>query len=226
MIVYGKQISLYILDNYPNMIEEVYLQKEIDKKLFYRFSNVAKVVRVDPKKAQAMARGGNHQGFLLKIKDFELSSLKDIKEGDFILILYNVTDIGNIGAIVRTAYVFGVDAVVVTAQKHLNIESIIRASSGALMGMPLVLYPNALDLINELKMDGFSIYATDFKGENLKEVAFSKKRAVILGSEGSGIPEKILNRADKKISIKMVREFDSLNVSAAAAIVCDRIANG
>jgi len=61
MIVYGKQICLYILKNYAEIIEEIYLQKEIDKKLFYAFSALKKkIVRVDPKKAQAMAKGGNH----------------------------------------------------------------------------------------------------------------------------------------------------------------------
>ncbi len=226
MIVYGKQISFYILEKYPELIEEVYLQKEIDKKLFYRFSNVAKIVRVDFKKAQAMAKGGNHQGFLLKIRDLELTSFSDVKDENFILILYNITDIGNIGAIVRSAYVFGVDAVIVTSQKHFNFEAVVRSSSGALLSMPIVMYPNTLDLINELKMSGFKTYGMDFGGEDLAKSKFDKKKAIFLGSEGNGIPKKILLKMDKKISIKMVREFDSLNVSAAAAIVCDRIANG
>ncbi len=226
MIVYGKQISLYILEKYPELIEEVYLQKEIDKKLFYRFSNIAKIVKTDFKKAQAMAKGGNHQGFLLRIKDVNFFDFKDIKKSDFVLILYNVTDVGNIGAIVRSAYVFGVDAIIVTAQKHFNLEPIVRSSSGALFDMPIVLYPHALDLINELKMSGFTTYGADFGGENIAKIKFADRKAVFLGNEGEGIPNKILSKLDKKISINMVRDFNSLNVSAATAIICDRIANG
>ncbi len=227
MIVYGKQICLYILKNYAEIIEEIYLQKEIDKKLFYTFSALKKkIVRVDPKKAQAMAKGGNHQGFLLGIKDLPFSSFKDIKNEDFLLVLHNITDVGNIGAIIRSAYIFGVNGVIITSQKHLNLEPVIRSSSGALLEMPIVLYPNCLDLINELKMSKFITYGADFGAENIANVKFDQKKALFLGSEGEGIPNKILSRLDKKISINMIREFDSLNVSAAAAIICDRIANG
>jgi len=226
MIVYGKQISLYVLEKFPNIIEEVYLQKEIDKKLFYRFSNVAKIVKVDFKKAQAMAKGGNHQGFLLKIKDVDFLRFKDIKDSRFVLVLYNITDVGNIGAIVRSAYAFGVDAVIVTGQRHCDLEPVVRSSSGALLSMPMVLYPNSLDLINELKMSGFSLYGAGFGGKDITRVEFADKKAIFLGNEGEGIPKKILAKLDKIISIKMVRDFNSLNVSAAAAIICDRIANG
>ena len=226
MIVYGKQISLYVLEKFPNIIEEVYLQKEIDKKLFYRFSNVAKIVKVDFKKAQAMAKGGNHQGFLLKIKDVDFLRFKDIKDSRFVLVLYNITDVGNIGAIVRSAYAFGVDAVIVTGQRHCDLEPVVRSSSGALLSMPMVLYPNSLDLINELKMSGFSLYGAGFGGEDITRVEFADKKAIFLGNEGEGIPKKILAKLDKIISIKMVRDFNSLNVSVAAAIICDRIANG
>ncbi len=226
MIVYGKQISLYILEKHPEIIEEVYLQKEIDKKLFYRFSNLAKIVRVDFKKAQAMAKGGNHQGFLLKIKDISFSSLKDIKDENFILVLYNITDTGNIGAIVRSAYVFGVGGIVITAQNSIALEPIIRTSSAALLDMPIVLHPNCSDLINELKMSDFTTYGADFGGENVAKIDFDDKKAIFLGNEGSGIPDKILKKLDKIISIKMVRDFNSLNVSSAAAVICDRIANG
>ncbi len=228
MIVYGKQISLYILDNFPEIIEEIYLQKEIDKKLFYKFSNLGKkIIKLDPKKAQSMAKGGNHQGFLLGIKDIEFADFQEVKnQSGFLLVLYNITDIGNIGAIVRTAYAFGVDAVIVTAQKNFSLEPVIRSSAGAMLNMPMVLYTNALDLVNELKMAGYKTYGAGFKGEDIRSVAFLNKKAVFLGSEGEGIPRKILSKLDKQITINMVRDFDSLNVSAATAIICDRIANG
>ena len=228
MIVYGKQISLYILKNFPEMIEEIYLQKEIDRKLFYRFQNLGKkIVKVDFKKAQAMARGGNHQGFLLSVKDISFTEFKDIKKSSgFLLVLYNITDVGNIGAIIRSAYVFGVDAIIITAQKSFSLEPIIRSSAGAALNMPIVLYSNASDLLNELKMAGFKVYGAGFDGKDIRYVKFGEKKAVYLGSEGEGIPNKIMSKMDEKITINMVRGFDSLNVSAASAIICDRIANG
>ncbi len=228
MIVYGKQISLYILDNFPEIIEEIYLQKEIDKRLFYRFKNLEKkIVRVDFKRAQAMAKGGNHQGFLLAIKDIDFTKFKEIKDSsDFLLVLYNITDVGNIGAIIRSAYAFGVDGVIITAQKNFSLEPVIRSSAGAMLSMPIVLEPNALDLLNELKMANFRVYGASLDGRDIRGIKFGKKKAIYLGSEGEGIPNKIVSKMDEKITINMVREFDSLNVSAASAIICDRIANG
>ena len=67
MIVYGKQIVLYIAKNHPDIVEEVYLAKEVDKKLFSKIAKLnKKIIRPDYQKAQGLARGGNHQGFLLK----------------------------------------------------------------------------------------------------------------------------------------------------------------
>jgi len=63
-------------------------------------------------------------------------------------------------------------------------------------------------------------------GEDIRETSFGDKTALMMGSEGEGIPHKIKSRLDKIVSIKMKREFDSLNVSAATAILCDRIVNG
>lgn len=64
MIIYGKQIVLYVLENHPKLVEEVFLSKEIDNKLFSKFLKLGKKIhRLDNQKAQALAKGGNHQGF-------------------------------------------------------------------------------------------------------------------------------------------------------------------
>ncbi len=227
MIVYGKQIFLYLLRKHKNLIEEVYFSKEIDKKIFREVSSLnIDIKRVDSKKAQSMARGGNHQGFLLKIKEFEFCSLKDIKSGDFILILSGVTDVGNIGAIVRSAYSLGVTGIVVSGVNHINLEAVARTSSGALFDMPILVKKDILSMINELKQLNFTVYGADMSGEDIRSVKVSKKRVLILGSEGEGLSLKILKSCDKKVKIKMQREFDSLNVSVASAILCDRMKNG
>ena len=70
MIIYGKQIVLYVLEKHQDLIEEVFLSKEIDSKLFARFAKINKKIhKVDNQKAQALAKGGNHQGLILKLSD-------------------------------------------------------------------------------------------------------------------------------------------------------------
>ncbi len=224
MIVYGKQIFLYLLKKHPNLIEEFYFTKELDKKLFAKVKSLGcQIKRVDSKKAQAMARGGNHQGFLLKVKDFQFSSIKDIKNSEFILVLSGITDVGNIGAIIRSAYALGVSSVIIGGISSINLGAVARTSVGAVFDMPILVQKDILSLLNEFKQVGFTIYCADMDGEDIRDIEISSKRVLVLGSEGEGLSGKVLKNCQKKVMIKMQREFDSLNVSAASAILCDRM---
>lgn len=224
MIVYGKQIFNYITNNHPNLINEVYLAKEIDKKLFYQISKLNhKIVKLDPKKAQSLSRGGNHQGFLLDIEELKFSNFSDLKKFDFLLVLHSVTDVGNIGAIIRSAYSLGVDGIIISGVNSIKSEGVIRSSSGAAFELPIVLYKNTLDLANELKQVGFYLYGADMGGDDVRDVEIVKKKALFLGSEGEGLTKRVIEKMDKMVSIKMERDFESLNVSVAAALLCDRI---
>jgi 23S rRNA (guanosine2251-2'-O)-methyltransferase len=227
MLIYGKQLFLYLLLRYPKRVQSVYLAKECDKKLFSQIAKLGvPIIRVDEKKAQALAHGGNHQGFFAEILPIEPASLLSLKEESFLVMLFGVTDMGNIGAIIRSAYAFGVGGVIVANVKQLKMEHILRSSSAAAFEIPIVLAPNGYDALNELKLSNFSVYAADMKGESVLDVRFDKKKVLILGSEGEGIPNRIIEKCDKKVSVKTAREFDSLNVSAAAAVLFDRICNG
>ncbi len=227
MIIYGKQLFLHVLKNYPKRFKTVYLSKKCDQKLFTTIANATStIVKVDNQKAQSLARGGNHQGFIAEIEPLRYSDFSDVKNGKFLVILNELTDVGNIGAIARTAYAFGADGLIVSGVKTLNLESMIRASSAAIFELPVVLYPNALDMANELKQTGFTLYGADMDGQSVSGLKFDEKVALVMGSEGSGINKKVKAKLDKIISIKMARAFDSLNVSAATAVICDRIANG
>ncbi|WP_281951516.1 23S rRNA (guanosine(2251)-2'-O)-methyltransferase RlmB [Nitrosophilus kaiyonis] len=224
MIVYGKQIFFYILDKHPELIKKVIFSKKVDEKIFKRVQKLGKeILNIDNKKAQSLCHGGNHQGFLLEIEEYSFYDLNDVKDKNFIVVLYGVTDVGNIGSIVRSAYALGADALVISNIKNIKMEGIIRVSSGAALDLPIIKYFNIYDLINELKMNGFEISVASLNGVDVRKVSFNKKRVLILGSEGEGIPLRLEQKSDKKIKIVMEREFDSLNVSAAAAILIDRM---
>ncbi len=222
MIVYGKQIVFYILDKHPSLIEEVYLVKEVEPKLFKKFISVGvKIIKPDNKKAQSMAKGGNHQGFLLKIKPFEFTPIEDIKTKQFIVVLDGLNDVGNIGAIVRTAYALGADALVISGIKNLNVAPIIRTSSGAMLDMPVAILANCNDIMNELKQKEFSLIGADMNGIEVSEFKReqNQKIALFLGNEGDGLSGKVRKKLDTKVSIDMSNNFDSLNVSVAAGIL-------
>jgi 23S rRNA (guanosine2251-2'-O)-methyltransferase len=171
-----------------------------------------------------MCKGGNHQGFILKIRDFKLSNFDDIKKSsNFILVLVGLTDVGNIGAIIRTAYALGVDSIIISELNNINLEAIVRSSSGAIFDMNIVLKKNTLDIINEIKQIGFKNYGAGLNGMDEKFLEVSAKRALFLGNESSGIPKKILSKLDEIVTIDMKRSFDSLNVSVAAGILINRM---
>ena len=223
MIIYGKQLFLHILNKRPQILEEIYLSKECDKKLFYKICGTGKkIIRVDNQKAQSLARGGNHQGFLANVSEFEFSDITELKKLNFIAILYGISDVGNIGAIARSAYALGCEGLVIVA-KSINMQGVLRSSSGAAYEIPIAIFEDGLSLLNELKQFGFKIYATASNGKNVKEMRFAGKRALVMGSEGEGIPQKALAKCDECVGIKLKDGWDSLNVSAAFAIICDRM---
>ena len=183
----------------------------------------SKIKLIENKWAQSMAKGGNHQGIIIEIQEYPEYRLKDIKGGDFIVILDTITDMGNIGAIVRSAYALGVDGIVACGVNSLNLSAVARTSAGALLDMPLVIEKNILDILNELKLDNFSLYGADMAGEAIEDIYFPRKKVLVLGSEDKGISPKAKAKLDKTISITMRREFNSLNVSAAGAILIHRM---
>lgn len=226
MIVYGKQVFFYILTRHKELIKELYLAKECDKATFNQIAKSGlKIKKLDFKTAQALAKGGNHQGFLLDINEYEFCTLNELKRGQFLVLLSGISDIGNIGAIARTAYALGVDGLIVEA-KNLAMAAVIRTSSGAALDLKIALVQESLGVLNELKQLGFCLYASSGKGRDIKELSFEKKRVLIMGSEGFGLSAKIIKKCDELVGVKMKNDFDSLNVSAAFAIMCDRMKDG
>lgn len=226
MLVYGKQIFFYILKRHKELVNTLYLAKECDKKTFNEIANFGfKIQKLDFKTAQAYAKGGNHQGFLLDIKEYEFSTLNEVKKSEFIVVLYGVSDVGNIGAIARTAFALGVDSLIFIGEK-LAMQGVIRTSSGAALDLKIVVNNDILSVLNELKQVGFHLYAAEGKGKEIHTLEINQgKKALIMGSEGFGLTKKILDKCDESVGIAMKNDFDSLNVSVAFAILCDRIIN-
>ncbi|NQY24629.1 MAG: 23S rRNA (guanosine(2251)-2'-O)-methyltransferase RlmB [Campylobacteraceae bacterium] len=229
MIIYGKQVVLYVLNNHPQLIDEVFFAKEIDKKMFSKFLKLGKKIhKLDNQKAQALAKGGNHQGFFLKLSIYEYKDFSEMKELNFVLVLDGLTDVGNIGAILRTAHSLGVDGVIASGIKTLKESGLVRTSSGAMLDIPFCKHPNSGDVANELKQAGFALIGATTDGVDLKKygtIENSGKVALVLGSEGTGISKKVINKLDLKVSIGMCNDFDSLNVSVAAGILIYNLKN-
>ena len=223
--IYGKQPCVFVVENHSDLIKEIYFGKDIDREIFTRFSRLNKpIIRADAKKMQSLAKGGNHQGFILRVagQKSDITHIKNLRDFSKIVVLVGLSDVGNIGAIFRTCLAFGVECVVSTTA--LNLSGIARSSSGAFFSVPHIICKDYLSLANELKMAHFRLLGADMGGANPSAIKIPQKWALFLGSEGEGIPKKLLARMDLVLGIKMqnsasLKGLDSLNVSVATGIL-------
>ncbi|WP_457744891.1 23S rRNA (guanosine(2251)-2'-O)-methyltransferase RlmB [Sulfurimonas sp.] len=224
MLIYAKQPIYYLINHYPQKIKTLYLAKELDKKEYSRLMKMNfEVKRIPNEAAVKMSKNANHQGFLAEVEDYKLHNYQTFLNKEFILVLAGLTDVGNIGALVRSAYALGVDAVVVAGVKHLNIEPILRTSTGALFDMSMAVETNIHNLLNDFKMSGFVSYGADMGGIDIRNIKVERKRVLVLGNEGEGLTSRVSSKLDNIVSIKMKHDFDSLNVSVAGGILMDRM---
>ena len=224
MLIYGKQPVAYALAHHQDKIQTLYISKDLDKKEFSRLHKLdCELKRIPHEAAQKMCKNANHQGYLCEMDELTLADSSIYNNSNFILVLSALSDVGNIGALIRSAYALGVDAIIITGLKNLQLSPIVRTSTGAALDMPIMFHTNIHDVLNELLMANFSLYAADMEGEDIRQATFKGKRALVLGAEGEGISARALKKIDNKVSISMQHNFDSLNVSVAGAILMDRM---
>ncbi len=227
MIVFGKQCFEYVVEHAPTHIQEIYLAKEIAKPLFGRLKKLGvPILRIDNKKAQSLAHGRNHQGVFARIATISYTPLQTLFTYQSLIVLCGVSDIGNIGAIVRTAYGLGVGGVIVSDRDMLHtqaLEGIFRASSGALLDMPFGFHKSSLDIAHEAKAHDFTLIGAGKSSELKLLKSTPNKWILFIGREDSGLTQKLLYKLDSVMHIRMHNGFDSLNASVATGILIDRI---
>ncbi len=191
------------------------------------------VVEVERAKLDALSGGGNHQGVVALAAQKEYSTVEEIielaasqGESPFVVILDGVEDPHNLGAIIRSADVFGAHGVIIPKRRASGITPVVeKASAGALEHMAVAKVTNITDAIKKLKDNGFWIYAAEVGGEDYAKVDYGTGPiALVLGSEGSGTSRLVLENCDFKVSIANYGHVNSLNVSCAAAVVLAEIA--
>ena len=148
---------------------------------------------------------------------------KDLKEKrkPLIFILDSITDVNNLGAIVRNAYFFGVAGIIIPKDNSAKVnEKVYEISQGAAYHLPIFTETNLNRILEKMKDKGFWIYYASEKGEiPLENFKFDSPTAIILGNEHNGVREAIKKNSDGSVVINSLNDFDSLNVSSASAII-------
>ena len=161
-----------------------------------------------------------HQGVALEVAPVDRFRLDDVDQLDLVIILDQVTDPHNVGAILRTACAFGANAVITTTRYAPRETGVLaKSASGALDMIPLVGVRNLGETIEDLKSRGLTCLGFDSEAEGLlKPRAPGGRLAIVLGAEGKGLRQKTRSLCDEMVRLDMPGPIKSLNVSNAAAI--------
>lgn len=180
-----------------------------------------KVTETTPKELDRLLGGeAVHQGVALEVDPVGRYGLDDIADLKLVVILDQVTDPHNVGAILRTACAFGADAVITTARHSPRETGVMaKAASGALDQVPMIEVRNLGDSMEKLKARGMTILGFDSEAPApLRPRSGDERLAVVLGAEGKGLRQRTRELCDEMVRLDMPGPIKSLNVSNAAAI--------
>lgn len=154
-------------------------------------------------------------------------SILSNKDKSVVLILDEIQDPRNFGAIIRSAEVFKVDLIIIPERNSVRInETVIKTSAGAIEYVNIAKVVNLSETINKLKKLNYWVYGAAGEATlNYNDENFPKKIVLVLGNEGSGIRKKVREHCDKLIKIPMFGKINSLNVSVASGILLSRFVN-
>lgn len=148
------------------------------------------------------------------------TTLADAPADALVLVLDHVTDPQNFGAMLRSADLFGVHAVIAPGRRAAPLTAaVVQASAGTARYVSVITVPNLPSAIGTLQEHEFWVYAAEMGGHPAHEARLTGKVAVVMGSEGRGVSRLVAERADARIRIPIAGHADSLNVSVACGIL-------
>ena len=168
----------------------------------------------------------NHQGVIARIAPIKFYSIDRLREviekskNPFILILDQINDVRNFGAIIRTAEISGVDGIIIQNSSSAPVNSdTIKTSAGAIFNIPICKVNHIKDAIYHLQSLNICIISASEKSvKNIYDVDLKGPLAIIMGSEQKGINKSIINLSDESVKLPMYGKIESLNVSVACGI--------
>ena len=215
--------------NSKSTINKVYLQKGLRGELFFELETLIKQEKITTsfvpvEKLDRLSKNKNHQGAVAQISPIEFADLEQLIESSFkltetplFLILDQVSDVRNFGAIIRTAECTGVNGIIIqqSGSAPINAETI-KTSAGAAFKLPISRVNHIKDAIYMLQTENVKIVAATEKTEDLiYDVNYNQPIAIVMGSEHRGVNPSVLKIVDYKGKLPLLGEIDSLNVSVA-----------
>jgi 23S rRNA (guanosine2251-2'-O)-methyltransferase len=213
-------------------LERIYLQATVHGEVIDTIRSLAEknlvpINKVPVEKLNSL-NVSNHEGCIAVISKIQYQNLQDVisfvvEKGDtpLFLILDGITDIRNIGAIARSAFCFGVHAIIIPDKGvgALN-EDAILTSAGALEQIAVCRVGSLMKAVDELHLNGIKVFASEMTAEKkIFDVDFKEPCAVVLGGEEHGVYPALIKICDEQFTIPMTGDFESLNVSVANGVI-------
>lgn len=224
MLVYGKNVVTEVLNNNIK-INKVFLDNNFKDELI--LNKIEKLnlrkFHIDKNKLDKMCNNSSNQGIAFDIEEFKYLNIKDIesdKNSNFIVMLDSIVDPHNFGAIIRTCECAGVNYIIIPKNRSVSVNSTVyKTSAGAVNNVKIVEVVNLANTITKLKDLGYWVYGAEMNGKDYKNIDYSGKTCLVIGSEGYGLKQIVNNSCDELISIPMKGKINSLNASVAAGIL-------
>jgi len=172
-----------------------------------------------------------HQGVIAQVAAYEYSTVEEILaraeekgEPPFLILLDNVEDPHNLGAIIRTANLAGAHGVIIPKRRAVGLTSTVaKTSAGAINYTPVAKVTNIVRTIEELKEKGIWFVCADMGGETMYDLDLTGPMGLVIGNEGEGVSRLVREACDFTASIPMKGDIDSLNASVAAGVLAYEI---
>ena len=174
-----------------------------------------------------MSQTGHHQGVIAQAAAWEYAQVEDMLElarqkgeDPFLLLLDNVEDPHNLGAIIRTANLAGAHGVIIPKRRAVGLTATVaRTSAGALSYTPVARVTNLVKTMQDLKEKGLWFVCADMGGEVMYDLNLTGPIGLVIGNEGEGVGRLVKENCDFTASIPMRGDIDSLNASVAAGVL-------
>ena len=228
-IIYGRHAVAALLANIPERVEHLYLAPSAlaDLEDLARQRGVH-IEPITPGLLHKELEGAVHQGAIARVsisglmQDYStFMDAQPVTPGTALVMLNEISDPHNVGAIIRSAAAFGAAAVMIPGHNQAPITGVVaKASAGTIFTIPLISINNENQTIMDLKKRGYWIYGLAGEGDHeLPKEKFDAPAVFVVGSEGSGLREKTREHCDILLRIPMSRTVESLNASVSAAVV-------
>ena len=186
---------------------------------------------VDKERLDQMSVTGKHQGVIAQAAAYEYAEVEDILqaardkgEPPFVLILDNIEDPHNLGAILRTANLAGAHGVIIPKNRAVGLTATVaRTSAGAINFTPVAKVTNIAKTIEDLKKEGMWFVCADMGGTSMYDLNLTGPIGLVIGNEGEGVGRLVKEKCDMIASIPMKGDIDSLNASVAAGVLAYEI---